>query len=438
MVAPFQPPRPSGRFQNVDDPASMRGRRAGLMLCVLVLVFGTGLAVGRHGAPGGAGVGAAPPLENAESFAILENTWRVIQEEYVDLESVDQQALIYGASEGMVDALGDTGHSRFLDPEDARAFTRSMSGRRVGVGIRLEQVGEQVIITGVMDGTPAARGGLVRGDIIVAVDGQALDRLSRDEMADLFWGEEGSLLDLTLRRPGQREVFDVSLQRELLTVEPVSWGMLPDSVGFIRISEFSAGTAKGVQEAVAAIQDAGATSAVLDLRDNPGGLVFEAIAVASQFMPEESVVFQQEERDGSVNTFKAMPDGVALNLPLVVLINEGSASAAEIVAGALRDNGRARLLGETTYGTGTVLSSVELDDGSLVVIGTGLWLTPDGQSIWKEGVEPDEDIPLEFGVYPLVPDDDNDISSAELSRSDDTQLQAAQEQAARLAMTSEG
>jgi carboxyl-terminal processing protease len=155
--------------------------------------------------------------------------------------------------------------------------------------------------------------------------------------------------------------------------------------------------------------------------------------VASQFLPEDTVIFEQRQRDGSLDTFKAMPDGVALDLPVVVLINDGSASASEIVAGALRDNGRARLYGETTFGTGTVLSPVELEDGSLVVIGTGLWLTPDGQTIWKEGVEPDEEISLDPGVYPLAPDDDNDVTRLELARSDDSQLQAAQEAAAQIA-----
>lgn len=404
-----------------------------LALCLLASIFGAGLAVGRYGSEGRPGTAAAPELENAESFAVLENTWRVIQEEYVDLANVDEQALIYGASEGMVEALGDTGHSRFLDPEDAQAFTRAMSGRRVGVGIQLDQAGTQIVVAGVLPGTPAGAANIQRGDVILAVDRQELDRLSREEISDLFQGEEGTILNLTLLRPGVTEAFELSLERELLEIDPVTWGMLPEDVGFIHINEFSAGTAKGLQEAIAAVRDEGATSIVLDLRGNPGGLVFEAVAVASQFLPEDTVIFEQRQRDGSLDTFKAMPDGVALDLPVVVLINDGSASASEIVAGALRDNGRARLYGETTFGTGTVLSPVELEDGSLVVIGTGLWLTPDGQTIWKEGVEPDEEISLDPGVYPLAPDDDNDVTRLELARSDDSQLQAAQEAAAQIA-----
>lgn len=433
MTSPFQPPP-------LHAPASRGVRRSAGATCrsvalvgLLLLVFGGGLMVGRYSTNVTSGAGAAPALEDAENFAILEDTWQVIQEQYVDLANVDQQALIYGASQGMVEALGDTGHSRFLDPEDAKAFTRSMDGRRIGIGILLEEVGRQIVITGVMDGTPADRAGIQRGDVIIAADGKELDRLSREDISALFQGDVGSLLDLTLQRPGESDPINVSVERELLEIDPVSWGMLPEHVGFVRISEFSAGTAKGVQDAVAAIQEKGATSMVLDLRDNPGGLVFEAVAVASQFLPEDTVVFEQKARDGSINTFKAMPDGVALELPMVVLINDGSASAAEIVAGALRDNDRSRLLGETTFGTGTVLSSVELDDGSLVVIGTGLWLTPDGQSIWKEGVDPDEEITLPFGDYPVVPADDTNITARELARSDDTQLQAAQNEASQLA-----
>ncbi|HEV2108311.1 MAG TPA: S41 family peptidase, partial [Thermomicrobiales bacterium] len=400
--------------------------RGVVAVCLLGLVFGTGLSVGRYSAATPGGVGSAPELEDADTFEVLGETWRVIQENYVDVENIDEEALIYGASQGMVEALGDTGHSRFLDPASAEAFTQAISGRRVGVGISLEQVGEQYVIAGVFDGTPADEAGIKRGDIILAVDGHSLDRLSPEEIRRLFPGEEGTLLDLRLARPVANDEYEVSLKRELLDIDPVSWGMLPSEVAFIRISEFSAGAAKGLQEAIAAAREDGATALVLDLRGNPGGLVFEAVGVASQFLAEGTMVFQQEQRDGSVDEFRALPDGVALDMPMAVLIDEGSASASEIVAGALRDNGRARLLGETTFGTGTVLSSVELDDGSLVVIGTGLWLTPEGESIWKEGVEPDRRVSLDSGVYAVVPADDANITARELARMEDTQLRAAQ------------
>lgn len=431
MARPFEPPH---LRQPSSSPRSVVAvtMRTALIIGLLALVFGAGLVAGRYRTPPSTGAAAAPELENAANFAILEETWRVIQEDYVDLANVDEDALIYGASEGMVEALGDTGHSRFLDPDDAKVFSRSMSGRRIGVGIRLEQVGAQVVVAGVIPGTPAESAAIEQGDVIIAVDGQELDRLSRNEISDLFQGEEGTLLNLTLVRGSEPEPFDLSVERELLDIEPVIWGMLPDDVGLIHISEFSAGAADGLQKAIEGVRERGATAIVLDLRDNPGGLVFEAVAVASQFLPEDAVIFEQRQRDGSVNTFEAMPNGVALDLPVVVLINEGSASAAEIVAGALRDNDRARLLGERTFGTGTVLSPVELEDGSLVVIGTGLWLTPDGQTIWKEGVDPDREIDLDVGIYPLGPEDDSNISPRELVQSEDDQLRAAQEEASRL------
>lgn len=393
---------------------------------LLGLVFGAGWGIGHYSVPASGSAGSAPGLEEAANFEILEETWRVIQEEYVDLENVDQEALIYGASQGMVAAVGDTGHSRFLDPESADAFVRAMSGRRVGVGISIEQIGAQYVVAGVLDGTPADEAGIERGDVILAVDGQELDRLQPEEIRDLFRGEEGTLLNLTLIRPSPDREYEVSLERQLLDIDPVSWAMLPNEVAFIRISEFSAGAAKGLQDAIASVREKGATAIVLDLRDNPGGLVFEAVGVASQFLPEGTLIFQQERRDGSVEEFRAMPDGVALDGAMVVLVDGGSASASEIVAGALRDNGRARLLGETTYGTGTVLSSVELDDGSLVVIGTALWLTPEGESIWKEGVEPDQRVSLDPGSYARVPSDDMNVTASELAVLDDAQLQAAQ------------
>ncbi|MDQ3513494.1 MAG: S41 family peptidase [Chloroflexota bacterium] len=414
-----------------DAIGAGRGRRpaarSALATVVLVTVFGLGAGVGwaGRGPVPDAGAGAAPELSETDGFETLDDTWTAIQDYYVDLDAVDEDALIYGAATGMVEALGDTGHSRFLDPEQAESFIQAMSGRRVGIGIGIEPVGDQFVVTTVLPDSPAEAAGIGRGDVLLAVDGQDVDRLTDIDLAILLRGEEDTVVALTLQRPDEAEAYEVEVTRAVLVIEPVTWGMLPDNVGFIHIRQFSSGAAAGVQDAVSDLRERGATALVLDLRDNPGGLVFEAIATASQFMSEGEVIYRQEDRAGATETFRTVDGGVALDLPMSVMVNASSASAAEIVGGALRDNGRADLIGETTYGTGTVLNTVELDDGSLVVIGTRLWLTPAGDSIWRVGVAPDTEVSLDPGTYPTTPEDDAEITAGELRRSDDTQLRAA-------------
>ncbi len=233
-------------------------------------------------------------------------------------------------------------------------------------------------------------------------------------------------MTVTLVRPGADAPYTVTLIRRTITLRPVSWRMLPENVVQLRLAEFSAGATQELKAALTEIRERGATGIVLDLRDNPGGLVAEAIGVASQFMPEGTTIFQQQERGEGPKPVKTVGlDGLWLDKPLVVLVNRGSASAAEIVGGALRDNGRARLLGETTYGTGTVLIPFEQPDGSIVLLGTGLWLTADGDQLWKEGVEPDETVALPFDAFPSRPNDDPEVSEAELEGLDDDQLRAA-------------
>jgi carboxyl-terminal processing protease len=201
--------------------------------------------------------------------------------------------------------------------------------------------------------------------------------------------------------------------------------MLPDHVGLIRISQFSTGVTKELKTAIRAAKRAGVQSIILDLRDNPGGLVFEAIGVASQFLPEGQTIYLYEEKDQDPRPVKTVPGGLATDIPMVALINRGSASAAEITAGALSDNDRADLIGQTTFGTGTVLTPFPLDDGSIVLLGTALWLEPDGDQIWKQGVEPDEEVVLGDQAEQIRPSQGDTISSSALQGSTDSQLQAA-------------
>ena len=377
-------------------------RRAPLATLALSLAFGAGAGFDRFTRDEVTSAGAASSFTDLAEFEILEETWDLIHDEYVEGATVADEDLIYGAAAGMVEALGDTGHSRFLDPAAASDFAEATQGEFVGIGVELDVRDGRPVVIAPIDGSPADEAGVLPGDTILEIDGQSTEGMSFELLRDLIRGDAGTGLDLRLRHAGADASYEIQLERRVIVLRPVSWRMLPAGVAHLRLSEFSVGATSEVAAALDAARAAGATALVLDLRNNPGGLVSEAIGVASQFMPEGSTVFQQQERDEDPKRINTVGrNGRGLDLPMVVLANEGSASAAEIVAGSLRDNGRARLLGTKTYGTGTVLLPFEQEDGSVVLLGTALWLTANGEQIWREGVEPDEVVELPLDAVPV-------------------------------------
>lgn len=416
---------PSAGRRRGRAPLPSPGRWMTTML--LVVGFGAGVLVDRAVWTDNGMVGASSSLADLESFAVLQQTWDAIHDNYVEGDTVDDQALIYGASAGMVAALEDTGHSRFLTPEEAEEFDAAIRGEIIGIGVHLDVRDGFPVVLAPIDGSPADRAGIRSGDVIVMVDGESVEGFDFVGIAGLLRGDEGTEVSLTLRRPGLAEPVSLTVIRARLKVAPVSWRMLPEGVAHIRLSEFSAGAAGGLAQALLDAKAAGATAVVLDVRDNPGGLVDEVVLVASQFLPEGSIVFQEQDRAGGRRTVGTTGEGEGRELPLVVLINGNSASAAEILAAALRDNGRALLIGDTTFGTGTVLSSFRLEDGSVALLGTALWLTPEGVQIWKVGVAPDVEVDLPIGVYPSRPLEDLEVTERELEASTDLQLQEAHE-----------
>jgi carboxyl-terminal processing protease len=276
--------------------------------------------------------------------------------------------------------------------------------------------------------SPAQRAGLMPGDTVVRIDGKEVAGLSLEEVVRLIRGPAGTTVDLTILHQGETSLTDISVSREHLTVPSVTWTLVPDTtIAHVLISQFSDKTGEQLGTALTAARNAGATGIVFDLRNNTGGLRDESILVASQFLPEGSVVLVEQDGNGKQTPTAAKAGGVGLDIPLVTLINEGTASSSEIVAGALQDHARARLIGATTVGTGTVLSTYELSDGSALLVGTKQWFTPNGNQIWHKGITPDIPVGMPQGVAPLTPQQERGLTPDQLPAARDLQLLRAVE-----------
>lgn len=408
---------------------------------VLALVLGLLLAVGQPLARSVAAADAAPelpppvgspsptgsssPAPFPSGFELFWEALGIVREHYVGGEALTDQNLTRGAIRGMVEALGDDGHTVYLTPEEVQAEIDALDGRVIGIGVSVDSRRGAPVIIAVYPGSPAAEAGLRPGDIIETVDGRRVDRIDVPELIDRVRGEPGTVVTLGIERAdGTRTELDIV--RAEVRIPPVAWSMVPGtSVAVMGVNQFSDGAAREARRATRRALADGATAVVLDLRGNPGGLVHEAVGVARLFLPRGSVVYQEEDRDGTRRAVTTRDDPVAADVPLVVLVDEGSASSAEIVAAALHDNGRARLVGKRTFGTGTVLNLFSLSDGSAIRLGVLRWLTPTGRSAFETGVAPDLPVDLPQTGAMLYPSSLDAMSPRAFRRSQDTQLRRA-------------
>jgi len=394
------------------------GRRISLMTTA-TLIFVAGIVVG-GGAPF---AGADNSPEKTEAYATFEQVWEMIQEEYVDPGSIDENALIYGATTGMVAAVGDTGHTVFIDPQRAATMDVDLSGDYVGIGVEFDFYGALPRVVMVMENSPAEEAGLEPGDVVSEIDGVDIWAMPTEEVSNLFTGDEGEAISLTIDREGER-AFTVRLKRTRIEIDPVRWWMIGDSIAQLQLYEFTTGSAAQLSQAIDEAKAAGAESFILDLRNNGGGLLDELEAVAGLFLPTGTPIYQQEDRDGNRSTIY-VEDGTEFDHPLVVLVNRGTASSAEITAAAISEAGVGTTVGETTYGTGTGLAIHTFEDGSVLFIGVVLWLTPSGEQIWKVGYEPDVQVRLFDPIDRVWPRDGDHLTLDALDASNDTQLQRA-------------
>jgi carboxyl-terminal processing protease len=348
----------------------------------------------------------SPTSGTEDAIRTFSAALNVTHDRYVERDKTDPEELVHDAISGMIDGLGDTGHSRFLSAEQRRRDAQALKGTLVGIGVEMAERDGHTVVAAVYPESPAAKAGLRAGDRLVRIEGEDVAGLNLAQLGERLRGPAGTELHITALHP-DNTVTDVTVRREEIRIPFVSWAPIAgSSLWHIRITQFGDGTAGDLDKALNAARSTGATGIVLDLRDNPGGLLDEAVAVISRFVPS-GVALLERDRSNNTKPINVKTDAPHTDLPVVLLINGGSASAAEVTASALLFHGRALAVGEKTFGTATVLQTFGLPDGSAILLGVREWLTPAGQPLRKVGVTPTETVPLPAparALTPLAPD----------------------------------
>jgi carboxyl-terminal processing protease len=429
-LAPSQPgaPGPARDGNNRAQTGVGSNQIIGLVLSA-VIVFTLGFAGGWLGHSATTN-GLLPPASARPYAPLIWQAWSDIDTYYVDKGAIDHQKMSYAAISAIVNSLGDTGHSRFETPEEVQQEHQQLSGNYVGIGVIIQPdpTGQYFEIGATFPNAPASKAGLKPGDVILAINGTSVKGDSQDQLRSLITGPAGSSLTMTIQRPGQAQSFDVKLTREQIEEPIITSYYFPEShIGHIMIMSFSDNTDAMLRQALTDLKKQGMQKLILDLRDNPGGLLDEAINVASEFVPAGNGrnVLLIKDSNGNITPTPAKSGGLATDIPLVVLVNNNTASAAEIVTGAIKDNHRGLIIGEHTFGTGTVLNEFDLPDGSALLLGVEEFLTPSGKFIRNGGITPDMQVAMPNTSTPentpLIEQETNQ-TEAQALQSKDTQF----------------
>ncbi|SDK64027.1 S41 family peptidase [Microbulbifer yueqingensis] len=323
------------------------------------------------------------PLEDLRSFA---KVFEQIRQGYI--EEVDDSTLLEYAIRGMLQGLDP--HSSYLDRESFDDLQANTTGEFAGLGIEVGIENDHITVITPMDDTPAARAGLKAGDVILRLSGKPLKGVSLDEAVERMRGPRGSSVTLTIARKGYKQPFDVTLKRDTVRVRSVRSKLLEDGYGYLRISQFQLDTGSDVAREIRKLQNKGELKGlVLDLRNNPGGVLQSSVEVADAFLEEGLVVYTEGRTESANLSYSAEPGDMTDGVPMVVLINDGSASAAEIVAGALQDHRRAVVMGTDSFGKGSVQTVIPINNERAIKLTTALYFTPNGRSIQAQGITPD-------------------------------------------------
>jgi len=383
-----------------------------LFITILIaFIFFLGMMAGRTrtyrlSIPGDSGV------ENFDidaDFSLFWDTWEIVRDKYKDVDSVNDQNMVYGATDGLIDALGDP-YSEFFRPVDGKRFLDDISGSFEGIGAEIGIKDGVLTIIAPLEGTPAKKAGLESGDSVMQIDGEMTMDLSIEGAVQMIRGKRGTKVVLTvIKSDGQKE--DISITRGVIKVPAITLEVLPETdIAYIRMFSFTQDLSKDFNDIAQTTLRSSAKKIILDMRDNPGGYLEVAVDIAGWFLEDGDTAVIERRGKSDNQEYKASGPSIFKDWPIVVLINKGSASASEILAGALRDNLGSVVVGETSFGKGSVQEMVSIGDGAYVKLTVADWLTPEGVSISEAGIEPD--IIVEMGDRELEDGEDLFLQAA--------------------------
>jgi carboxyl-terminal processing protease len=351
----------------------------------------------------------AAPVSIEELFTPFWEVWDIVHDQYID-QPVDDLALMRGAISGMLDSLGDQ-HTSYMDPDQYRQSNIPLEGEYEGIGAWVDTTSEYLTIISPMPDSPAEKAGLLPGDQVIKIDGEDMTGIDGSLVIRKVLGPAGSTVVLTIHRESEPLPFDVTIVRERITMPSVDSKMLDDGIGYIQILTFGADTRAELRVHLEEILAQDPVGLVIDFRNNGGGYLMTAVEVGSEFVDRGVILYEDFGIDEALKDYTALNDGLATEIPLVVLVNQGSASASEIVAGAIQDYQRGPLVGATTFGKGSVQNWVELsNDQGAVRVTIARWLTPNKRQINDVGLEPD--YPVELTEEDFLNDRDPQLDKA--------------------------
>ncbi len=335
---------------------------------------------------------------NVVDFSLFWKTWDTLKKKHINSDKLDAQKMVYGAINGMLKATGDP-YTSFFDPEASKAFSEELEGSFEGIGAELGVKDNLLTVVAPLDESPAQKAGLRAGDKILKVGDRIIADITIDESVSLIRGKKGTEVKLTILSNGETSTKEVSIIRDTIEVKSVKLEFKDDNIALIEITKFGENTDKEFNAAVKTVLAKNTRGIILDLRNNPGGLLDKSILIASKMIPKGKVVVIEEDSAGKKENFSTTGGDSLSSIPMVVLINEGSASASEILAGALKDDQGITLIGEKSFGKGSVQELIGLPQGSSIKITVAKWLTPNGDYIMDKGISPDIEVELTADDY---------------------------------------
>ncbi len=336
------------------------------------------------------------PDTKSLDFSLFWRVWDTVAAKAYK-QPVDQEKMFYGAIKGLVSSLGDP-YSSFLDPAETKEFNKELAGTLEGIGIEIGIKKQKLTVIAPIEGTPADQAGLRAGDWILKIGDEPTVDMTLDTAVQKIRGSKGTSVKLTISRGGTAEPTELEIPRDRITVKSVKFKMLDNKIAYIELNQFGDDTVREFDRAIRDLQAQNARGLILDLRNNPGGLLDDAIKIGGEFV-EQKVIVKERDADGATLDLKSEGTARLKDLPVVVLVNEGSASASEILAGALRDHRQVPLIGTKTFGKGSVQDLENLPQETSLRITVTHWLTPNGGEIDEKGLEPDIKIELSDDDY---------------------------------------